>query len=135
MDPIKFKQLIGQHAEYVLHTDPGADRRQDPCSDNPSAMLVIKRMLPRPTQCGDCGKQCDDCVQRCIVWDFKKSVWNQRCLNCKRSLNHETGLFEYAAKKSNTRPVDPATGKFLKEHFADEATAHSEQQSNHIDHD
>jgi len=132
MDPIKFKQLVGQHAEYVYHTDPGGDYRKDPCSDNPSAMIVITKMKAKPTVCADCGKVCDDCVQRCITWDFKKSLWNQRCLSCKRSLNHTTGKFEYAAKKSNIRPTDPATGKFLKEHLADEATAHSEQDSNDV---
>ena len=132
MDPIKFKELVGQHAEYVYHTDPGGDYRKDPCSDNPAAMMVITRMKPKPTTCEDCDKSSEDHIQRCITWNFKKSVWDQRCLSCKRSLNHTTGLFEYAAKKSNIRPVDPVTGKFLKEHLADEATAHSEQDTNDV---
>jgi hypothetical protein len=132
MDPIKFRELVGQHAEYVYHTDPGGDNRKDPCSDNPMAMMVITRMKPIPTVCADCDKVCDDCVQRCITWDFVKNRWNQRCLSCKRSFNHTTGKFEYAAKKSNIRPQDPVTGKFLKEHLADEATADGEQQPNDV---
>ena len=95
-------------------------------------MIVITQMKPKPSVCADCGKVCDDCVKRCITWDFAKSRWNQRCLSCKRSLNHATGLFEYAAKKSNTRPQDPETGKFLKQQLADEATTNSEQETNDV---
>jgi hypothetical protein len=135
MERKKLEEFIAEYAEFVYHTDPGADCRRDPCSENPSAMLMITKIKPRVTTCGDCGKVCDKSIERCITWDFKKLVWNQRCLSCKRSLNHTTGKFEYAAKKSNIRPTDPATGKFLKEHLGDQATTHSEQQPNDVNQD
>jgi hypothetical protein len=132
MEQKKLEEFIGEYAEFVYHTDPGADSRRDPCSDNPSAMLMITKIKPRVTTCGDCAKVCDKPIDRWALWDFKKSVWNVRCLACKRSLNHTTGKFEYAAKKSNIRPIDPVTKKFLKEHFGDQATADAEQQTNDV---
>lgn len=132
MEQKKLEEFIAEYAEFVYHTDPGADSRRDPCSDNPSAMLMITKIKPRVTTCGDCAKVCDKAIERCISWDFKKLVWNQRCLSCKRSLNHATGKFEYAAKKSNIRPMDPVTGKFLKEQLGDQAAADAEQDSNNI---
>lgn len=114
MEQKKLEEFISEYAEFIYHTDPGADSRRNPCSDNPSAAIVITRMKPRPTVCSDCDKTCDHPRERWLIWDFKKLLWNQRCLGCKRSLNHDTGVFEYAAKKNNIRPTDPVTGKFLK---------------------
>lgn len=133
MDRKKLEEFIGAHAEYTWHTDPGADSRRDPCSDNPSAMMVIVRMLDKPYDCADCGKTCTKPPERSITWNHPRKAWNQRCIGCKRSLNHDTGRFEYAQKKSNVRPYDPVTGKFLKENLADQGTTDGEQDSNHVD--
>jgi hypothetical protein len=135
MDQKSLEQFIEKYAEYIYHTDPGSDVRKNPCSHNPKAMIVILKMKPQPSTCKDCGKSCDDHVTRCISWDFKKLVWNQRCLSCKRSLNHETHKFEYAAKKSNIRPTDPVTKKFLKKQLADQSTTDGQQDANHVDQD
>lgn len=133
MDKKKLEQFVGTYAEYIYHTDPRSDHRKDPCSDNPSSMMVIVKLKSWPSECKSCNKSCSGVIEKNLTWDFVFRRWNQRCLTCKRSLNHTTGQFEYAAKKSNIRPKDPVTGKFLKEQLADESTAHSEQDSNHID--
>jgi hypothetical protein len=111
MDQKKLEQFVGTYAEYIYHTDPGSDHRKDPCSDNPKASLVIVKLKAWPTDCEDCGKHCTGKIDKSLVWDFAKERWNQRCLSCKRAFNHATGAWEYAAKKSNIRPKDPATGK------------------------
>lgn len=83
MDPKKLEEFCRQHGEVVRHADARSVDKRVHLEETESQPIVVKRLLPLPHDCEDCGKSLPD---RKVRSHYKKGDgWRSHCSGCNRS--------------------------------------------------
>lgn len=82
MDQKKLEEFCRAHAVCVKHADARTADKRTLLEETESQPLVVKRLLPAPHTCEDCGRELADRKVRSHYW--KAEGWRSHCGGCNK---------------------------------------------------
>lgn len=105
MDQKKLEEFCYQHAECFRHADARTADKRVQLTESDSQPVVVKRLLPLPHNCEDCGRSLPDRKVRSHY--LKPEGWRSHCSGCNRMRQPGSDVFgQTTGVKASERGVN-----------------------------